>query len=157
MHQCRAGGCCLMKRMATLCTAKVQSSVVTEEYRKKGGERILLKVVSKLLWRAWSLYCYCQKSLSDTGQDSSNQAFHSRSPISCMFLTCSRAWPETWGLPCSMCWSLTNAAEVRGSCTFSMLPGVTYSERDWRLGSQISRYFQPWIAVSRSPSVKWGQ
>lgn len=38
-----------MRRMATLCTAKVQSSVVTEEYRKKGGERILLKVVSKLL------------------------------------------------------------------------------------------------------------
>lgn len=26
-----------------------------------------------------------------------------------------------------------------------------------RLGSRISRYFQPWIAVSQSPSVKWGQ
>lgn len=34
-----------MKRTATLYTAKAQSSVVTEECRKKGGERILLKVV----------------------------------------------------------------------------------------------------------------
>lgn len=157
MHQCRVGGCCLTKRTATLCTAKAHSSVVTKECRKKGRERILLKVVWKLLWGLWSLYCYCQKNLSDTGQDSSNQAFHTRSPISCMFLVCSRAQPETWGLPCLTCWSLTNAAEVRATCAFSILPGVTYSERDWRLGSQISRYFQPWIAVSRTPSVKWGQ